>query len=182
MNTAAGITLYNPELDRLGQNIESILPQVKHIFLVDNGSCNLDEIKSLLDKFENVTLICNGENLGIAKALNQMCQAAYENGYEWMLTLDQDSVAESELIKKYSRYTEMEKVAILTPYFSLAFLSGSKCLTKSSNGRSHKGKRLPFLNLSGRAGSISIYPIRLYCKSSIIPESVPKFPSIWKGG
>ncbi len=117
INTAAGITLYNPELERLRQNIESILPQVKHIFFVDNGSCNLDEIKALLDGFDNITLICNGENLGIAKALNQMCQAAYEKGYEWMLTLDQDSVAEPELIKKYSRYTEMDKVAILTPYF-----------------------------------------------------------------
>ncbi|MBQ8649300.1 MAG: glycosyltransferase family 2 protein [Clostridia bacterium] len=116
LNAAAGITLYNPEIERLKSNIESAAAQVKFIYLVDNGSDNIAHIKKLAENYENLSLLENGENLGIAKALNQMSEAAFNDGFDWLLTLDQDTVIESELIKKYERYTELDKVAILTPF------------------------------------------------------------------
>lgn len=44
----AGIVLYNPDIKRLKQNIDVILPQVDRIILVNNGSENIDEIKALV--------------------------------------------------------------------------------------------------------------------------------------
>ena len=46
----AGITLYNPELDRLEENIASIQNQVDRIICVDNGSKNIVEIETFLKK------------------------------------------------------------------------------------------------------------------------------------
>lgn len=115
LKAAAGITLYQPNIERLKKNIDSIHPQVDCVYLVDNGSQNISQIKTLTQNYENIKLIENGENLGIAKALNQMSESAFKDGFDWILTLDQDTVVESELIKKYSRYTEIDRVALLTP-------------------------------------------------------------------
>ena len=90
--TAAGIVLYNPDTERLKENIEAILPQVDQIIVVDNGSSNVDEICELLNKYEQIKFIWNEENYGIAKALNQLLYFAYKNDVEWILTIDQDSV------------------------------------------------------------------------------------------
>ena len=87
------------------------------LYLVDNCSHNLGEIRNLLQNYENASLIENDKNYGIAKALNQLCEISANFGFKWIILLDQDSVAEDKIIEKYSRYIEIEKVAILTPFF-----------------------------------------------------------------
>lgn len=114
---AAGITLYEPELERLKENIDSVLPQVERVYLVDNASSNTAAFKAQYRNDTRITIIENSENAGIAKALNQMCDAAIEDGFDWILTLDQDSLPEPDMIEKYSRHTEMDEVAIITPRF-----------------------------------------------------------------
>ena len=42
----AGIVLFNPEINRLKENITHILGQVNQLILVDNGSNNKEEIRS----------------------------------------------------------------------------------------------------------------------------------------
>lgn len=102
MKILAGITLYNPNIDRLEENIEAIFSQVEEVVCVDNGSDNFKQIEQLLSlKYPEIVVIQNKMNLGIAKALNQMFEYAKENGYEWVLTLDQDSVCPDNLIKSY---------------------------------------------------------------------------------
>lgn len=117
MRSAAGITLFNPEIDRLKRNIDTICNQVETVYLVDNHSENIDEIKALLSNYKNVELTENKENLGIAKALNQLCSQALSYKFKWIILLDQDSYVEEDIIEKYSRYVEIEKVALLTAAF-----------------------------------------------------------------
>lgn len=114
---AAGITLYEPELERLKENIDSALQQVEKVYLVDNGSTNTAAFKVQYRNDERVVLIENAKNEGIARALNQMCDAALEDGFEWILTLDQDSLPETDMIEKYMRHVEMDEVAVITPHF-----------------------------------------------------------------
>lgn len=114
---AAGITLYEPELERLKENINSVLAQVEKVYLVDNASSNTAAFKAQYRNDARITLIENEENVGVAKALNQMCDAAINDGFEWILTLDQDSLPETDMIQKYLRHTEMEEVAIISPRF-----------------------------------------------------------------
>lgn len=101
MKTYAGIVLYQPDLERLTENISNISPQVNELLLVDNGSSNIAEVEELAKKTDNITIIKNGENKGIAYALNEIINYGDQNGYEWGLTLDQDSVSDRQLISHY---------------------------------------------------------------------------------
>lgn len=110
----AGIVLYNPDLKRLMDNIDNIVAQVDKVFLVDNGSVNIKQVKQLHEYSEKVSLICNARNMGIAMALNQLANEAKGQGYTWILTLDQDSVCQPKLIDTYEKYIGMPNVGILT--------------------------------------------------------------------
>lgn len=110
----AGIVLYNPEIERLKENLLSISCQVDLVILIDNASDNIEDIRLLLTQFNNAELICNSENLGIAKALNQIGNLALDVGADWYLTLDQDSVCQPGLIREYEKVNKEDNVAIIT--------------------------------------------------------------------
>ena len=112
MKTAAGIVTYNPDLDRLSENIRSVKDQVDLIVFVDNASDNLTEIRTILP--DNSILIENKKNRGVARALNQIFSCAGKMGAEWVLTLDQDSVCASGLVDEYRKYTGVQGTGILT--------------------------------------------------------------------
>lgn len=114
MHTFAGIVLFNPEIERLKENLQAVIPQVDEVVLVDNFSDNIIEVRQLLSQYQTCKLIENDNNKGIATALNQILEYAKLHGYEWFLTLDQDSVCNEHLIETYERYTEFEKVGMLT--------------------------------------------------------------------
>lgn len=117
----AGIITYNPDLERLRQNIKAILPQVEKLIIVDNGSvsdiqkCVSDmELKNCDDK---ICFILNKRNFGVAYALNQVMKYSYKNGASWVLTLDQDTVVYSDIIKMYNEFlskTTDNSIASLT--------------------------------------------------------------------
>lgn len=98
MKILAGIVLYNPDIDRLSENIKSISSQVEKLVLIDNG-CSDTGYTLLVSN--NSEIIINNKNLGIATALNQILQYALDHDYDWALTLDQDSVSSPDLIKTY---------------------------------------------------------------------------------
>jgi len=99
MKVCAGIVLYNPELNRLKNNIDAVLPQVDLIILVDNASAEIDSLKEIYSG-NRFIWICNEKNIGVAGALNQLVNYAHQNNYEWILTLDQDSVCGDDLVEK----------------------------------------------------------------------------------
>jgi rhamnosyltransferase len=115
IKVAAGIVLYNPDLIRLRENVNSVKHQVDLVILVDNGSINFDDVKSEYEEDETVTIIRNVKNLGIATALNQIIKFCNSKEYEWVLTLDQDSVVSSNLVENYLKYVSYDSIAILTP-------------------------------------------------------------------
>lgn len=100
----AGIVLYNPDIKRLQKNIEAVLPQIEKLYLVDNGSDNIDAVRFLAFNKDNISLVENGINLGVAAALNQLCSFAENDGFDWVLTLDQDSVVFDDIIENYQPY------------------------------------------------------------------------------
>lgn len=114
MKVLAGIVLYNPDLNRLNENVNNIIKQVDEIILIDNNSRNIKEILIYLDKIKKVKLVKNKENKGIAYALNQILNYAYDNDYEWFITLDQDSVVNNALIKEYKKYININNIAMMS--------------------------------------------------------------------
>lgn len=105
MKILAGIVLYNPDIERLQENLNTISGQVDEILLIDNGSTNTSRIKSLCGG-GNYLVIFNKDNLGISHALNQILSYSIQNDYDWFITLDQDSVANCYLIENYKSFLQ----------------------------------------------------------------------------
>lgn len=99
-DVCAIIVTYNFD-DNFNKCIESIEKQVDHIIVVDNNSNqNCIEMLESLSKKENISVIFNKINEGIAKAINIGVEDAIVRGYKWILTLDDDSEAVENMIKK----------------------------------------------------------------------------------
>lgn len=111
----AGIVTFDPEINRLRDNILSILQQVEKIIIVDNGSQNLSQIIKVIEELAQCELICNYQNNGIACALNQIMSYAHKDGIKWVLLLDQDSLCPLNLVEKYKGFIDYPNVAVITP-------------------------------------------------------------------
>jgi rhamnosyltransferase len=83
---------------------DSIQGQVGHVLIVDNGSdeATRKELRGIATSDE-VTLILNEQNQGLAHALNQAVKWATDQEFEWILTLDHDSEATSGMVEKLVR-------------------------------------------------------------------------------
>jgi rhamnosyltransferase len=89
---------------------------------VDNGSSD-DEISALrlASQCSGFQLIENGENLGIAEALNQGVRWAKTKNYLWVILFDQDTRMNSDLVRQmmvsWERHPQREKVASIHPRY-----------------------------------------------------------------
>jgi len=109
----ACIVTYNPDITRLKENINSILPQVGKVIIFDNGS---DNVQDVITEFEHLCTITRSvDNIGIASALNELCHHCEKIGCEWVLTLDQDSVCPGNLMVEYSKLLSQPNVGMLSP-------------------------------------------------------------------
>lgn len=101
---AAVIILFNPEINRLQENVNAVLSQVDFVVMVDNASENINDVKKIYNNKGEIYFIYNKENVGIARALNQGIEFCKKKGAVWALTLDQDSVIPVNMISEYSKY------------------------------------------------------------------------------
>ncbi len=108
----SGIVTYNPDVNRLKANISSIAPQVEEIIIYDNGSANLDAIRSLASS--NTHIISNKKNNGMSVALNALANEAIKRGYTDILFLDQDSVSTEGMVEALSSLTS-QNVGVVCP-------------------------------------------------------------------
>jgi rhamnosyltransferase len=98
----AVVVSYNG-LDRTLRTVEAVSPQVGHVLVVDNGSAAASQAwLHELDSRPGVTVDRLGANRGIGHALNRAVRYAEANGYRWLLTMDQDSVAHRAMIAAYA--------------------------------------------------------------------------------
>nr|WP_248630147.1 glycosyltransferase family 2 protein [Enterococcus cecorum] len=104
----AGIVCFNPNIERFNENIRSICSQVPYVIVFDNDSKNISDIKKVLNNYSNVELLTSERNVGIAAALNKLMQWGLTNGYNWMLSLDQDSVCDDDYIFKMKKYLYLD--------------------------------------------------------------------------
>lgn len=121
--------------------INGIKDEVDEVVIVDNGS-NVETI-NILNHIKNqnkkVKLILNNENLGIATALNKGIEYSIENNYQWIITLDDDSICTKDMIKTmFNAYNQLEeedrnKVVSILPKFVDRNLDNNHTLNKDSN-------------------------------------------------
>ena len=111
---ASVVVFYNPSKDNI-KNIELYKESVDKLFVVDNTDDDIVRIKNT----KKISYIKLNKNMGIAYALNVGAKKAIEEGYKWLLTLDQDSKITKENVydmKEFLDKTKLKKIGLISPY------------------------------------------------------------------
>jgi rhamnosyltransferase len=113
---ASVVVLYNPD-DIVINNISSYLGQVSEIFVFDNSDLPNSQIIDKIKSIPKIVYYTEKKNCGIGYALNYAARWAVDNGYEYILTMDQDSVASNDMVYKlYKEFQKFDSVAISSPW------------------------------------------------------------------
>jgi rhamnosyltransferase len=119
--------------------LERISDQVGALVIVDNGSddAELGMLQSAAAG-TSIQLICNGENLGIASALNIGIHRAASLGYAWVLLLDQDTLVSPDLVASLlaiqASFPAPERLAVIG-----AGYAGDEALPSAPSGEDQSG-------------------------------------------
>ncbi len=120
-DVCAVVVTFHPDGDVL-ENLATVRPQVSSLVVVDNGS-NPAELAPLRAAAVALAfeLIENGDNLGIATALNIGVLRAKALGFGWVLLFDQDSRVTpgfvTAMMHGFSTSSFGDKLAILNPRY-----------------------------------------------------------------
>lgn len=107
---AAGIVLFNPQKERFEESLDHLKEQVGTIYIFDNSAASTDSYD------ESIVYLSEKRNCGIAYALNRIMERAKEDGYNWVITMDQDSVIPDGMICGFEKnIKEHENVGIVCP-------------------------------------------------------------------
>jgi rhamnosyltransferase len=114
MRIAAAVILYHPTESAL-TNMDTYQDYVQKVFVFDNSEKET-AIRQMVQQKNNIEYHQDFENKGIATRLNQACEKAIDEGYDWLLTMDQDSFFSPDslafYLKCFSEYSAKEKVAV----------------------------------------------------------------------
>ncbi|MEN6356230.1 MAG: glycosyltransferase family 2 protein [Armatimonadota bacterium] len=102
-NICAVVVTYHPD-NNFPQRVKSLSAQVDVVLIVDNAS-DLDQkkmIESIASQID-AEVVWNNDNLGVAAALNTGYNWASKRGYDWLLTMDQDTTLLDSAIESYKK-------------------------------------------------------------------------------
>jgi rhamnosyltransferase len=110
---AAVIVTYNPP-QGMKERLDAVARQVDHVVIVDNNSDQKAQWHN-----DNIEIIRNESNQGLAAALNQGIACALRRNAEWVLLLDHDSMPAPDMVERmlaaYQRYPNPERIGLIAP-------------------------------------------------------------------
>ena len=121
MKVVGVLIAYNPNIELLEKNINSYMSDLNKLIIVNNSSYSLEKkIKFSEEVSKKIEIINLFDNMGIAKAQNIGMEKAYNDGADYVLQLDQDSIFEEKgVINLLSSFESLLKngikVGILGP-------------------------------------------------------------------
>ncbi len=113
---AAIVILYNPHIN-IYENINSYINQISKLYVIDNSEIINIPLIEKIRLFNNVEYVCNNSNLGVAAALNIAANKAINEGFKYLLSMDQDSSFSDEFVyKMLKELNRNERIGILSPF------------------------------------------------------------------
>jgi len=102
LKLAGIILLYHPDKSKTIENIATYANQLNKLYIFDNSAQpSMDVSKDLAHIKIPIEFITTGTNEGIAKRLNEASNKARQEGYDFLLTMDQDSSFKPGDFEKY---------------------------------------------------------------------------------
>ncbi len=118
MKYAGVVVLYNPDKEVI-TNVRSYADQIEKLYITDNSDVKNPEVIDSLKALTRTEYIdCRG-NHGIAYAQNVAAKKALREGYQWLLTMDQDSRASAKMItvlKDFIEKNDSSRFGIVSAY------------------------------------------------------------------
>ena len=96
---AGVVVLYNPD-DLVMDNINTYINQIGKLFIIDNSEKKNVKLIEEINSWKNIKYISHNCNKGIAAAFNLGAKEAIDEGFKYLLTMDQDSKATDGMISK----------------------------------------------------------------------------------
>lgn len=133
MKLLALVTLYYPPA-HITDNLLTYAEDVDGLFVWDNtpGGSNYQFPESISHK---IVRLRQGENTGIGKALNAAAMFALDNGYTYLLTMDQDSAFTASTFKDYIRIINNDKTVPILLIFLSSMLLAQTAMRRSKKHR-----------------------------------------------
>lgn len=97
------VILFNPE-NTFSKSLQTYSRVFEKVFLIDNSNIISNEISNLTDTVKNVMYRKMDSNRGISHALNFGFNLAIKEDYDFILTMDQDSIYTEDNIKTMINY------------------------------------------------------------------------------
>ena len=119
MKFAGTVVLYNPEKEVI-ENMQTYLPIVDVLYVMDNSTREYDFVEDI-KKIDKVKYISLNGNKGIAKALKVATETAIVDGYDFLLSMDQDSkfpTGDFKFVEEYLNNNDISKLGILAINYS----------------------------------------------------------------
>ena len=119
--TSAVVVTYHPRTKDI-EGLAKLCAQVDLLIVVDNGStgAELQQIRRAREEL-GFTLIENGENRGIAAALNTGVRKAQNEGCRWVGLFDQDSAVTegfiAAMIAEFRAYRKKRNIMQIVPRY-----------------------------------------------------------------
>lgn len=111
---------YHPAFSTF-RNIRAIAMQVRTVFVIDNTPGSYRRFFRIVGGYPNVKVLRLGVNTGIGAALNIGMQLARDEGFEWAITLDQDSFLAQGAVRQLRGAVLSLDTAIVAPAIRDAF-------------------------------------------------------------
>jgi rhamnosyltransferase len=110
------VVLYNPDKD-IVDNINTYINELAKLYIIDNSRQSNELLVDEIKNYSKVDYCFLGGNLGLAYALNIGCEKALIDGYDYILTMDQDSKFLEGSVKEMINFIENsnEEYAIVAP-------------------------------------------------------------------
>lgn len=122
-----GITLFNPAIEDI-KNVKDKINNFEKIYLYDNTETENNN-SSFFENDASVEYISFGENSGLSKAYNYICDKAIIENFDFICLLDQDSLyeyKEIENMKSFINESSLSDIAIFAPYIHFSYYSENK--------------------------------------------------------
>lgn len=135
MRIAAAVILFQPD-KAVAKNLLSYAQQVERLYILDNTELNVhtkEFIEEVL-KLPHVQYMHDSENKGLSYRLNQAANSAKAEGFEWLLTMDQDSIFPEGSFADYlhciDSYGEKEATAMFGVQFGQEAKWNNHCIAE----------------------------------------------------
>lgn len=128
------------------------------IIVVDNASID-NSLQSIKEQFPNVAIIANKENTGYSKGNNIGIRYALENGADFIIIMNNDTIVDKNLITEFLKSAEKDKsIGIVVPkiYFAKGFEFHKDKYKEEDKGKVlwYAGGIMDWANVLGHHGGV----------------------------